>query len=1341
MRGAFFTIGIFLSFVLFGQDNEHREKLHGIWEAGLPFITQYTTDDYKAAAQNWCFIQDDNGIMYVGNSSGILEFDGISWRLLKSLKGSTRINSFAKRNDGRIFVGASRDLGYLMPDSSGQMQFYSLLPQLDTTFHKFSDIWHTYAVRDTIYFITEKYIFRWANNLFKIIFPKKIFGFGFLVKENIYVDDRGTGLMRIDGDSTILIPDGFMFNKGGVTAMHSYGQNDIMIIHVLEGAFLYDQDKIVPFKNKLIKDDGTYGSTSLPNGDILIYSIGGGAYILDREGNCKLRLTKKSGLTSNVIYGAYVDGDGGLWLASDNGINRVEISSALRLYNDLNGFTEGAQNILYSSNGLYASTNDGLYHFSQKDLGFKRVEGIGNITRHLIQIDENILAGNMDALYRIDHENKSYVIRHKNKRDSYNILFQSKVDSTRVYVAGNSGNVYELGLTDEDWQLGESIFSVDGKIGQIVENSDTSWWISTRYNGVFKVDWSKNKAGQILKKNYKIKHFNVEDGLPGLNSIYLCPVDNKLYASTEMGVYLFDNSRQRFKPDSSIMDQIGLKNVSTGPMVSSKDEIWIAVKSDFQNKIYGFKNKLTKEVIPLRRFSNFIVYNIYDSAGDIIFFSGPKGIIAYNQRVDQNIKLSYPIQLRRVLLKNDSLLIANHFSTQPGNHPVQLPFQENNLRFVFALPSYDKPESNQYQYFLEGYDKGWSSWTLETQKDFTNLPEGDYNFRIRGQNVYGQMSDEAVYSFTILPPWYRTWWAYISYGLVLLGFVGLIVRWRSSQLRREKEKLEVIVEKRTHEIAKKNLRLKEQADQLSSQAEHLKEMDQIKSRFFANISHEFRTPITLIKGPINDLLKKKEEKLPLEKAEMIDRNAGRLQRLVNQLLDLSKLDAGSLELENKKGDLNSFLRALCSAFSSHAEQREMDYQISIPSKVLEVSFDHDKVEKIIYNLLSNAFKYTPDQGKVEFRAIEDKDQLVIKVSDNGRGIPEDLLQNIFERFFQVDSSTTREQEGTGIGLALTKELVTLMQGRIQVESKVGKGTTFIITFPISAFSKGMRITKTIAAVEAGGYDRFHDKMEKSAVQSDLDPQAPLILIVEDNSDMRSYISDYLKNTYRVLEAMHGLAGLEIAVKEIPDLVITDLMMPQMDGSSLCERLKLDERTSHIPVIMLTAKAQRDDKIEGLKIGADDYLTKPFDGQELLVRVDNLIQQREQLRERFSKQMTLQPKGVVITSLDEQFLQKLQGLIEQNLSDGSFGSPEMQRAMAMSKTQLHRKMKALTNEAPGEFLKNYRLKRAVQILAKQGDSITQIAYTVGFNSPSHFTSSFKDLYGISPSEYVKREKSK
>ncbi|MEM8927918.1 MAG: tetratricopeptide repeat protein [Bacteroidota bacterium] len=511
----------------------------------------------------------------------------------------------------------------------------------------------------------------------------------------------------------------------------------------------------------------------------------------------------------------------------------------------------------------------------------------------------------------------------------------------------------------------------------------------------------------------------------------------------------------------------------------------------------------------------------------------------------------------------------------------------------------------------------------------------------------------------------------------------------------------------------------------------LQALDEVKSNFFANISHEFRTPLTIIKGPIEHLEQNPDEQLDPEDVTMIRRNANKVLGLVNQLLDLSRIDQGKLQLKPTEGDIYKSLRTAAASFNSHAAQRNMDYIVEIPNGILWAAFDRTKLEKVVYNLLSNAFKFTENGEKVAFEANYGDGKLEIKVSDSGKGISEEKLPFIFDRFYQVDGASTKEREGSGIGLSLSKDLVELMDGTITVSSEEGKGTFFTVQVPMDM----IKTRQKSVPEEEWENKKQRTKAPTFDLQKSDVRKIPQILLVEDNEDMRHFIKSQLVKDYRILEAKNGKEGLKRALVDAPDLILSDLMMPKMDGIELCKNLKTNLETSHIPVIMLTARAGTENKIEGLETGADDYLTKPFDAKELSFKVKNLIQRQQKLRGYITKnQFAFDASKIKTTSLDKRFLEQLLELLEREHPESSFGVSQMQSAMALSKTQLHRKVKALTNESPGELLRNFRLKRAAHLLSKKTDTVTQIAYQVGFNNLSYFAKCFKELYGVSPSSY-------
>ena len=626
------------------------------------------------------------------------------------------------------------------------------------------------------------------------------------------------------------------------------------------------------------------------------------------------------------------------------------------------------------------------------------------------------------------------------------------------------------------------------------------------------------------------------------------------------------------------------------------------------------------------------------------------------------------------------------------------------------------PERNQYKYKLEPYEEEWIETNASNRfARYTNISPGKYTFRVIGSNNDGVWNEEgATLVIVIAPPWWKTWWAYSLYGIVL---AGLLIAARRNIIQRERL---------TSKLKLEHLEL-----------EKVQEIDKVKTNFFANISHEFRTPITLIQGPLKEMYKGTFKGDQRSVIGVMLRNVQRLSRLINQLLDLSKLETGKMKLHTSPVDLVQFLKETAASYESIADDKKIKYFFYPEVSELTAYIDAEKIEKVVHNLLSNAFKFTKEGGKVILNLKAEGKHFSISVKDTGIGIPPDQLDKIFDRFYQVDSSQTREHEGSGLGMALAKELVELHHGTITVESLEGKGTTFTVRLPLGKehlqkdeivdqddFKKSEIVYEDLVAESSG-----ETEDEKSTVTAD--DHQPILLIVEDNADMRHYIRKTFSDHYQVIEAANGKEGITKAEEIIPDLIISDVMMPEMDGYKFCERIKTKELTSHIPVILLTAKADRESKLTGLETGADDYLSKPFDADELKLIVRNRIEQRKKIRERFSREVTLEPKQIAITSFDEKFLNKVMTIIEDHIGDENFSIDELSREVGYSNMHFYRKLKALAGETPSQFLRTIRLKRAAELLRKKSDNVTQIAYSVGFSSLSYFNKCFKEQFGVTP----------
>lgn len=644
---------------------------------------------------------------------------------------------------------------------------------------------------------------------------------------------------------------------------------------------------------------------------------------------------------------------------------------------------------------------------------------------------------------------------------------------------------------------------------------------------------------------------------------------------------------------------------------------------------------------------------------------------------------------------------------------LELPYEKNFLSFEFVALNYNVSEKNQYAFQLVGLDKDWIYSGDRRFARYTDLRPGSYTFRVKASNNDGVWNQTgASLRVIIRPPWWKTDWAYALYTMLIL-----MLTWLARQ----------------HLITRERLRNELKFERLS--AEKLQEVDKLKSDFFANLSHEFRTPLALIKGTI-DKLKAEPRNAQGADYQLIDRQAGQLLDMINQLLDLSKLEAGKLTLTLRPINLSSFLKELVGSFVALFESRKLVFRYTLPMQPVWVNADPDSLTRILSNLLINAAKFTPPGGEVQFSAFmeelqNDTPYLRVVIQDTGIGIPAHQLPHIFGRFFQADSSVTRSYEGAGIGLALVKELVELHKGLIDVESTLESGTTFTLRLP---FAKVEQQRATGQAAPELPMIPVSPTVQNN--RPDDAGQKAQMLVIEDNVDLRNFLVDCFAPIYRTMAVDNGNEGWQLALAQLPDLIISDIMMPGMDGIELCRRLKTDERTSHIPVILLTARTRIESKLAGLEAGADDYLTKPFDRQELLTRVKNLMEGRRQLRERFRRQLVVQPSEVTVTSTDEKFLQNVFALLEKNLSNTDFDVSVFCQEIGLSQTHLHRKLTALLGQSANELIRTFRLKRAADLLSQQHGNVSEIAFMVGFTNPNYFTKCFRDQFGQTPSEYAR-----
>jgi len=835
-----------------------------------------------------------------------------------------------------------------------------------------------------------------------------------------------------------------------------------------------------------------------------------------------------------------------------------------------------------------------------------------------------------------------------------------------IWIGFNSGGVarYDLEADCFDYYNHdpaiEGSLSSDHRVMAIFASQAGKIWIGTN-NGLNRYDPTINQ----------FERFHEADGLPH-SSIYSLIVDDNsdLWVATHRQLSRYDKQQKAFYTYSEGDGLLNIENSSAPPLKDAKGRLYFSLTDGV---IYFHPDSITDARIPQLYFMDFLLANQLVKVGD------STGILSN----------------------------AIDFTEQ-----LRLKYQQNVFSIRYAALEYLAPEKINYAFQLEGFDQNWRMVGNTREATYTNLSPGDYLFKVKCRNRHGLESDPITLGITILPPWYRTWWAYSLWVLLLLGLLYAIYCF---QLNRKLAQAE---------------------------ARRLKELDTVKTRLYTNITHEFRTPLTVILGMAEQIKSDPKEWLG-EGLQMIRRYGNQLLLLVNQMLDLARLESGSLPVNMVQGDIVEYLKYLAESFHSLAEARGISLHFQTEVERLSMDYDPEKLQAIVSNLLSNAIKFTPPGGQVFFRvaAIKQKTpQLQFSIQDTGVGIPKAQLPHIFTRFYQADSSTTRKNEGTGIGLALTKELIQLLGGSIKVKSQVGKGTSFTVLLPLTQKASAASPSEHFSEIQPDLLP-FAAKVAESSTGKSETPGAkasenPLLLIVEDNPDVVRYLKACLRPGYQIIAAENGAEGIQKALELIPDIIISDVMMPKKDGFELCDTLKNDERTSHIPIVMLTAKSDVASRIAGLKRGADAYLPKPFNKAELLAHLDNLIELRQKLQQRYQGQLTEAAPEAPDTEVEDAFLLKVKAKVEAHLQS-DFSISWLAEEFHMSRVQLFRKVKALTGTSPSLFVRSIRLQRAKELLLTTGLNISEIAYEVGFSDPAFFSRAFREKFGQSPTEVRER----
>lgn len=936
---------------------------------------------------------------------------------------------------------------------------------------------------------------------------------------------------------------------------------------------------------------------------------------------------------------------------------------------------------------------------------------IGTYNKGLLKADKN---GKTFKQYMFDNNNPNSL-----PSNDIRTIFQAKDKSIWV---GTSSGMAKYNSKNQSFNRINLVNNRIIGIRSIKEAANQTLWIGTYGAGVITYNYV-NKAVNTNPTNLS----------PHIVSDMLIKGDSIWLATKGEGLFFYNTKN---KKSDIITTTNGLSsNYISSLLCDNTGKLWLGTSkgiSRLDPKTYEVENFNSGDGTQSREYTERSA--IYLPNG-LMVFAGFGGINIFNPiGVTKNDKCP-SVVLTKLLVFNEITTPSEdkrRYSPLKQNitlaDKIELQYKQSVFTIEFVGINYNANQKIQYAYFLEGSDKKWNHLGNQNSVTFRNLQPGTYVFKVKASSPDAVWNDTNIASITIVVqhPWWASWWAYVIYSILLLTilyFVLLFVKIRIETANR----LKIERAKREKE----------------------EELHQEKLQFFTNISHEFRTPLTLIIGPLEKMQFDESNEEKKSNLKLMLRNANRLLTMVNQLLDFRKTERGQMKLKVQKSDLIVCINDVLTSFEELRKQKNIQLDFKHPHQELIVWFDTEFINKSMFNLLSNAFKFTPDGGAITVSVLEFKDafennEVTISITDNGKGIKSNDILSIFDRFYQGKEQSIMQQ-GSGIGLHLVKNLIELHHGTIDVESTPNVKTTFKITLPVekSAYINDEIMDETESLVKS----EFPETLlidasstdENQAIETLKRDFRKRILIVEDNADIRSYIRSILGNQYSIEEAENGVIGLEVATLQDFDLIISDLMMPEMDGIEMCKQLKKSIETSHIPIILLTAKSDIENRIEGLSIGADSYITKPFHPKHLIIRVEKLIEVREMLKNRYSRKISLgemRTQNEKTDSPDELFLQKAITIILNKMIETEFNGDALASELYISRMGLHRKIKALTGQSTGEFIRNIRLKKACELLNVHGKNISEVCYDVGFNSPSYFTTCFAEVYKMTPSEYVK-----
>jgi len=1270
--------------------------------------------------------QDTDGNIWIGTYNGLNKYDPIHdsferyyhFNEKTSLSNNT-IWDIEEVSNGEIWLGTSNGLSVLNKSNNSFTNVYENANDLINSLPSDYILSIEQANNGTIWIGTSKGFCKVVSNdnkfVFKTYSPKDIEKDLFVQtitvcdENTLCVGTKNKGLFKFDLISERFLPRDIINMDEDVRAVAAVG-NGMLWVGSSDGVHLINNNdglvrtiKYEPNEENSLSHNYVKSIFKDKKGSIWVGSYYGGVDIWDASNTNFLNFKESSGikrLGHKVVSSIVDDAEGNLYLGTEGGgltifSNRI---NDVRYINTENNKVLGSNNIkslLIDNQKLWIGTfNKGVKTYditSNRFVTNLLTEELNTLLSesgtYTIKkgIHNDIWFGTFgQGLINYDTEKRTYVIFDSHKAESKglssNRIRSLMVDKSSNVWVGTQGGLNLLTYANGGYSEKRSTrFFYDSETGSgddiltIFQDARGTIWVGIRAKGLFRFDGKTFNQVPIRTTRQ-------------ITSIYAILEDerNKLWMSSNQGLLKYN-----------VTDDSFVVYTERDGLVGNEFSSGAALKQGSSR----------------------------------LYFGGPEGVSFFDSRAIVRNDFNPQVILTDLKVKNESVLVGDENEvlsrSMPFTKEIALDYDNANFSIDFTMPNFINPDGNQYQYRMVGLEENWTL-TDQTSANYTIQKPGNYIFEVKGANNDKLWNTEpTTLKIVVRPaPWFSKW-AFALYTLAILGALfGLIDIIRSRTKLKHKLQLEHLENERNRDI------------------------NDAKLRFFTNVSHEFRTPLTLITGPLQQLLADyKGSSVVYKKLLVIESNANHLLQLINRLMDFRKLEHKKYMLESAEGNLIKFLKEIFLSFSEFAKGNNYEYKFVTDEEEVLVYYDRPKLEQVFYNLISNAFKYTPEGGEITIRVRNYNNQAVIDVIDSGPGIPAKYEDKVFERFFEIPDyvkGDTSQNTGTGIGLSIAKSIVDLHKGEISVLSNSKTGSTFRVALKLGKehISEDEIITDFKFSDDVELYTSQLAKtpstdMFLSSEQLAIDKERDLVLIVEDNVPLRNFIKDILKDTYNVIEAGNGKEALKKAVKYVPTLIVSDVIMPIMVGTELCARIKENIKTSHIPVILLTSRTSLLYKFEGLESGADDYISKPFNVKEFKLRIKNLIDSNKRLRTKFGDEQSFTPNEIVISSIDEQLLKKALQIVEDNISNDQFDIITFSTELGVSRTLLFTKIKAWTNFTPNDFIQEIRMKRAAQLLEHGNLNISEVGYQVGFKNPKYFSKCFHKKFGLSPTAYIEK----